>query len=306
MVSTTRRLESQAICRRGFLATTAAALATSTTRAIYAETEEPGSIFSICAFEKFLQDLSYEELADVIAELGFVGIEATVRNNGHVLPDRVEDDLPKLAEALRERDLEITIMTTDINEVDDPLTKRVLNVAQELGISRYRMANFKYDLSRPIWPQVVNLRPAFRDLAAMNQQYGVQGLYQNHSGYNFFGATLWDLYEVIKDLPPEHLGVAFDIRHAKVEAGLSWEVLYHLLRPHFGAVYVKDYRWEGHKALHAPLGTSINPRFFELLKRDQYSGPISLHVEYLPYAGVEPNVRALRQDLASLRDWLES
>ena len=49
-----------------------------------------GSKYRICAFEKFLQDLSYEELADVIAELGFVGIEATVRNKGHVLPERVK------------------------------------------------------------------------------------------------------------------------------------------------------------------------------------------------------------------------
>ena len=50
--------------------------------------EPAPSKYRICAFEKFLQDLSYDELADTIAELGFVGIEATVRNKGHVLSVR--------------------------------------------------------------------------------------------------------------------------------------------------------------------------------------------------------------------------
>ena len=65
---------------RSVLTTLAVASAGHTTHA----QEQTSSKFRICAFEKLLQDLSYDELADVIAELGFVGIEATVRNKGHV------------------------------------------------------------------------------------------------------------------------------------------------------------------------------------------------------------------------------
>ena len=46
--------------------------------------------------------------AETIKELGFDGIEATVRKKGHVLPERVEDDLPRLVEALQKHDLEVT------------------------------------------------------------------------------------------------------------------------------------------------------------------------------------------------------
>jgi len=59
--------------------------------------------------------LSYDETADVFAELGFDGIEAAVRPGGHVLPERVEEDLPKFAEALKKRGLEITILTSGIS-----------------------------------------------------------------------------------------------------------------------------------------------------------------------------------------------
>lgn len=290
--------------RRKFLATLAACTTGLSARDLFANGAIGSSTLPICAFEKFLQALSYEELADVIAELGFVGIEATVRQNGHVAPERVEDELPAMHEALKRRGLEITIMTTDIKAAEEPLTQRVLETGTQLGIKRYRMGHYRYDLSKPIWPQVVGWGPVFKELEALNKELGLQGLYQNHSGYGFFGATIWDLYEVIKDLDPASLGVAFDIRHATVEAGLSWEVLYRLTRSHLGAIYVKDYRWRGRSADHAPLGTSVDPRFFELLKQDNYTGPISLHVEYLPAGSVEENVIALRRDLATLRGWL--
>src|SRR5208282_5307756 len=79
----------------------------------------------ICGFEKPLQFLSYTELADTMALVGFSGIEATVRAGGHVLPKKVEDDLPRLHEALQKRGLEITIIATDINAVDQPRAELV-------------------------------------------------------------------------------------------------------------------------------------------------------------------------------------
>ena len=86
----------------------------------------PAKEYRICAFEKFLQSLSFSELADVIAELGFVGIEATVRSKGHVLPERVRDDLPRAVEAARAAGLEVTMITTAITGVDDPHARAVL------------------------------------------------------------------------------------------------------------------------------------------------------------------------------------
>ena len=151
-----RRFISQAL-----LATSASAVANN-----FAWAGSPvDSKYQIIAFEKFLQDLSYDELADTIADLGFVGIEATVRNKGHVLPERVEEDLPKLVEALKQRDLKVVTMASDVLNPSQSLTEKVLRTATGLGIKSYRMGFYKYDLDKPILPQLDEIRPGLEELA---------------------------------------------------------------------------------------------------------------------------------------------
>lgn len=267
--------------------------------------ESAASEYRICAFEKFLQDLSYDELADVIAELGFVGIEATVRNKGHVLPERVEEDLPKLVEALKKRDLEVTTMASDVLNPEQPLSEKVLRTAKGLGIDSYRMGFYKYDLKKPILPQLEEVKPQVRELAAFNRELGVTALYQNHSDAKYVGATLWDMHLALGDIPKNEVGLAFDIRHATIEAGLSWPVVYDVVKPRIGALFVKDFQWDSRKAKHVPLGTGrVNPKFFDMVQRDGFEGPISLHVEYLGNEGTRANIDALRRDLKVLRGWL--
>ena len=53
----------------------------------------------ICFFSKNLPGLGYDELASVVADVGFDGIDLTVRKGGHVLPENVERDLPLAAAA---------------------------------------------------------------------------------------------------------------------------------------------------------------------------------------------------------------
>ncbi|MEW6304165.1 MAG: sugar phosphate isomerase/epimerase family protein [Verrucomicrobiota bacterium] len=259
--------------------------------------------FHICAFEKPLQHLGYDELADFIARLGFDGIEATVRRGGHVLPEHVEEDLPRLVEALKKRRLEITIMTTDVERVS-PLNEKVLRTGAKLGIKRYRLGAWKYDLKKPVLEQLDALRPQVKELAVLNRQVGITGLYQNHAGANRVGAGIWDLHHLLKDIDARELGVAFDIRHATVDGGSAWPVHFSLLRSRVGIVYAKDFEWRGRTASNVPLGRgNVDPAFFRQLPDSGYVGPISLHVEY-PVD--KPKLaEAFQRDLATLRGWLE-
>ena len=296
--------------RRSFLSRAAAAGAALGAHSVFA-----GDLFAaepqrksdnkICAFVKFLQTLSYEELAERIAEMGFDGIEATVRNGGHVLPERVEEDLPKLVAALKKHDLEITVMASSVARVDEPHSEKVLRTASALGVKRYRHAGYRYDLKRPVVDQLAELKPVVKELVALGDELGMSCVYQNHSGERYVGAGLWDLHQLIKGYKPQQIGVAFDIRHATVEGGLSWPVMFNLMRPHFGAVFVKDFVWDGKKPKNVPLGEGrVDERFFAMLRQSQYEGPISLHIEYLHNDGVEKNVAALRTDLQKLRGLL--
>jgi sugar phosphate isomerase/epimerase len=256
----------------------------------------------VCAFVKFVQELPFDRLADELARMGFDGIEATVRPKGIVLPERVEDDLPRLVEALRRRGLSITVMASDVNDVNQPHTEKVLTTAAKLGVTHYRMRYYRYASDRGLLPQLDEFRSRLADLVALNKQLGLTAVYQNHSGPRNVGATVWDLHALLRNFSAEQVGIAFDIRHATVEAGLSWPTLLRLMQPHLAAVYVKDFVWDGRRPRNVPLGTGrIDPTFFHLLRRMEYSGPVSLHVEYLHDGGVEKNLAALKTDLATLR-----
>lgn len=68
-------------------------------------------------FSKQLEWITnYNELCELVAEIGFNGIELTVRPGGYVLPERVEEDLPKVAEAAKNAGIEITMISTRITD----------------------------------------------------------------------------------------------------------------------------------------------------------------------------------------------
>lgn len=261
----------------------------------------------ICVFIKFLQSLSYDELADSVADIGFDGIEATVRRSGYIAPARAADELPKLAETLHRRGLKITMLTTDLVRADDPNARSLLRAAADLGIPMYRLGPYRYDLNQPVMQQLAKIKPQLAGLAELNRELGIQGLYQNHSGADMVGATVWDIYEAMKDVPVDELALAFDIRHAAIEAGLAWPATYNAMRPRIAAVYVKDFDWKGRRVEHVPLGQGrVDQRFFQMLHRDNFQGPISLHVEYLPNGDAKENLAALRRDFSTLKRWLQT
>ncbi|MBE0542044.1 MAG: sugar phosphate isomerase/epimerase [Verrucomicrobia bacterium] len=294
--------------RRQFLKHTAAfaAAATALPGALSGAATDKTGPWKICAFEKPLQFLSYDETADFIAELGYQGIEATVRPGGHVLPERVEDDLPKLVEALKKRGLEITILTSGVNSVKQPHTEKVLRTAAKLGIQRYRMLWWRYDLKQPIWPQMEALRPVLKDLVALNRDAGISGLYQNHAGANMVGASLWDIYSLIKDYDPKDIGLAYDIRHAQVEAALAWPAQLQLVQSHVTAVCVKDYDWVKGRVRTVPLGAGrVDKKVMAQLRASGFAGPLSVHVEYDGGSRDRKFLSdAFRNDLNTLKDWL--
>ena len=262
----------------------------------------------ICVFTKPFNSLSFKELANRIAELGVDGIEAPIRRGGHIEPENVADELPKLVTALRSRDLEITILASDVNDPSDPMTETVLRTAAGLGIRRYRMKYFRYDLSRPVRDQIREWQPQLRDLAAMNRELGITAVYQNHAGRHQLGAAIWDLPIVLEGIPTNEIGVAYDIRHATVEGGMSWPITFNRVRPHIDTVYVKDFTWAGKRPKNVPLGQgNVDAEFFSMLAKSKFAGPISLHEEYLDHRKpdlVPQHIAAIKQDVTTLRKWL--
>ncbi|MEM7699398.1 MAG: TIM barrel protein, partial [Verrucomicrobiota bacterium] len=207
--------------------------------------------------------------------------------------------------ALAEHDLSFTLLTSGINEVSkEQHTEKVLRAAAAIGVKRFRMAYYKYDLSKPIPAQLEEFRAKMRDLVAATDEIGIKPIYQNHSGKNYFGGPLWDLADILDEFSPDQAGVAFDIGHATVEGAKAWPLNWARVRPWVDMVYLKEPHWKDNQLSWGALGEgAVDEGFYKTLKDSDFTGPISLHVEYLGRGPEkEATIRAaMEKDLATMR-----
>ncbi len=133
------------IKRRTFIKTTSAAVVGMSLPTLASASEIFKSIpkHQICLFSKHLQYLDFQEMSEIIARTGFDGIDLTVRPGGHIEPETVEIDLPKVIKAAQSSGLTIPMMTTNIADPDDAISKKVLEVAANNGVKYYRMGSMK-------------------------------------------------------------------------------------------------------------------------------------------------------------------
>ncbi len=296
--------------RRSFLAAAGALTAAMTlaTQTASADDSNDASAHPVCIFAKHLQLMSWPELAKFCREIEVDGIEATVRSGGQVEPAAVVDKLPQLCAAMSATDTRVVIITTDINSPHSPHAEAVLRTAALAGVTHYRMSYYRYNHDQPSLPQLDGFARAATELAAMNHDLGVTGLYQNHAGATNVGGPMWDLQTVLAGIDPADIGVAYDVRHATVEANQSWPIDLAMIRERIATVYVKDYRAVNGKIENVPLGEGdVSRSLFKDLKSRRPPGPISLHMEYVSHTDpklVQACADAYRQDRQSLRNLL--
>ncbi len=249
----------------------------------------------LAIFSKHLQwTADWSEMATVARECGYHGIDLTVRKGGHVEPERVTDDLPRAAEAIRKAGLELMMITAGIVDAGSPHAEAILKAASALGVRNYRWGGFKYDDSKPIPAQLQALKPRVRGLADLNRRYNMTAMYHTHSGMEV-GAPIWDLWVILRDFDPKLVGINYDIGHATVEGGLGgWIRSEQLSVPYMRGVALKDFQWarngrgEWNVEWCPPGEGTVNfHRFFTMLKQQNFDGPVQVHYEYSGLGGAE-------------------
>ena len=93
------------------------------------------------------------------------GVDLTVRNGGHVLPENVTRDLPAAVEAIRAEGLDVHMITTRYIEASDEVYT-VCAEAARLGIPYVRIGSHQYDEKRPLSDQIQRFTEDLRGLAA--------------------------------------------------------------------------------------------------------------------------------------------
>lgn len=266
-------------------------------------------------FSKLLQWADVKEAATIAKDLGFDALDLTVRSRGHVLPERVEVDLPRAVEAVRQAGLEISMISTEITSSASPYAEPILKTASQLGIRNYRWGGLTYKRTKGIAEQLNELKPQVRALAELNRKHNICGMYHTHSGPNMIGGPIWDLWLLLQGLDSRWIGMNYDIGHATIEGGYGgWQTSARLAADSMKGIALKDFRWpskmqaaspamhtSGTRALRyepewCPVGEGIVDflGFFEIVKRNGFSGPVQMHFEYPEFGGAENGDTKLR------------
>lgn len=295
----------------------AAVAATSLALSRYATAQPAKPLWPIAIFEKVFEGLNYAELAEAVEQTGADGIEATIRKGGHIEPAVAADEVPKMQAALAARGKRILIAATSIARADEADALKVLKALKAAGIEYYRMSHYQLKFAQPLLPQVRNFAAQARDLAALNAEVGIQGLYQNHSGSSaaqgYLGALGWDVALMLEGIDPKALGLAFDTRHLCKDTGSSWHTAVAVCKPHIRSIYVKDGTWQGPRGdqyKDVPLDTGfVNKAVFDELRKGLEPMPLCIHMEWLGYRvfkkpEIPSAIEAHQKDIAALKKWL--
>ena len=313
-----------AISRRTLMAGGAVAGAALLGQAKAAESKATGPKPKVAIFSKHLLFLQGEALAKGAAEIGFDGIDLAVRKGGHVEPERVRQDLPPLVALIKQHGLEVPMLTTDIVDVDTPCAEDILKTMADLNIRHYRWGGLKYGGSQTYATQLDAMKSRVSKLAAMNARYKANAMFHTHSGVGVVGASIWDLYILLKDFDPTSVAVNYDIGHATVEGGFGgWINSFNICGPYVRGIAVKDFLWakngRGQWApAWKPLGEGMVhlPEFLSMVAKTNFAGPLQLHFEY-PLGGADTGKAKLsgnkeevfavmKKDLGQLRSYLNS
>lgn len=273
----------------------------------------------ITLFSKHLHWLDIKEMAHTTADLGFDGVDLTIRPNGHVTPEKVEEDLPKAVEYCKQAGVEVVMLATTICDAAQPFTEKILKTAAGIGIKHYRMDWYHYNPEISIERNHADIKTRMSDLAAMNEHYKIKGSYQNHDG-DWFGAPVWDLALVMKEINSEWLGCQYDILNATLEGNNSWPIALEYIAPFIHSIDIKDAQWSNSNGnwnlKYVPLGKGgvDFKKFFQLMRKFKVNVPFSLHLEY-DLGGAEVGAKnisipakdvisAIKEDLKTLKNYL--
>lgn len=257
----------------------------------------------LCIFSKHMAEFQWDELGAKAKELGFEGVDLTVRPKGHVLPERVTEDLPKAVEAIRKHGLTVPMITTDLKDASDPAAKPTFAAMKKVGIPLFKTGYWNYKKGQGVMAAAAENKRKLDGLLALSRPLGLTAGLHNHSGA-YFGCAVWDYRELLKDVSPRDAGYYFDPGHATVEGGANvWRVSLDIVLPRLKMSAIKDFYWEkanGKWRNHwCPLGEGmVNwPAVFGEYAKAGFSGPLSLHLEYP--GGDE--LSSIQKDLAFLK-----
>jgi L-ribulose-5-phosphate 3-epimerase len=264
----------------------------------------------LCAYSQNLIKVPYAQLGLIAQQIGYDGVDLTVMDNGHVNPHITNVDLVRAFESVRGAGIEVPMISTTIASPSDQTAYPILAITGHTQVHLYRLGFWPY--AKPNAPLAVQLdvprrlaevRADLMNLVALGRNYQMIAMFPNRAG-GYVGEALWDAQSIIGDMDPQWIGYYFDPSQATAEGGVSgWEIALRLALPRLKAVALQDFTWakngDGWKMQMCPLGEGVVdwPALFQILAAAHFTGPISIHQEYV----VQDELAAMNKDLEFVR-----
>jgi sugar phosphate isomerase/epimerase len=265
-------------------------------------------------FVKHVQSLPLAKAAQTMREIGFEGMDLTVRVNGVIQPERARQELPRTVELLASCGLQVPLLTTDILRADDN-ARSIMETAASVGIQEIKLGYHHY---RTFGSFKENLAAMHRDIESIEKlakSCNIRANLHIHSGEHMEAqsAIVWDL---IRDRDPSAIGAYIDPGHMFVEGGRDvWRQGIDLLRERINMVAIKDLAWQpvvddsSDKPRWTPKVVPLRKgivqwdKVFALLRELGYNGWLSIHAEYADLDAAQV-FEQTRDDVAYLKNLL--
>jgi sugar phosphate isomerase/epimerase len=258
---------------------------------------EEGAVSGQVVFSVFTKPwrIGLAELGEMVAGMGFDGIELPVRPGYQVEPADALAGLPAAARTLAARGVRIESVAGTADEL-------TIRACAEAGVSTIRiMAPIE---GTSYLETVERTRRQYDALVPLLERHGVRLGVQNHNGRYVANAS--GLRELLRGYEPRHVCAVWDAAHNALQ-GEEPELAIDIVWSQLGMVNLKNAFWrrvngpEAEDVVWKPYWTTGRqglaswPRVAAELKRRGYEGVVCLTAEYSDEGAVE---RLAREDLA--------
>ena len=263
----------------------------------------PRSSPALCLYGDQMRKVGYSEMGEILGMLGFDGVEMTVQTGGHVpLEGDIDLHLERSIEAMTGSGIEVPIVSTSLTTATNKSLQTIMWWASEMGVPVLRPGHWKIQEGNAA-ASAVTAQREISWLAQLARNTKLQVALHNSTA-DCVGSDLADLNALIRPFD-SLIGFDFDIGYATAATDPAGGLAaMQIALPRLKAATVRDVAWtkdaDGAKNLtQCPLGegTVDWPKFFGALAKANFTGPITLQIEYEP----KDELAAIRKDLAFLK-----
>lgn len=189
-------------------------------------------------FPKFYRHLSPEQLAELVGQVGLDTTTVVIREGYWVTYDRLATELPAFCKAIRKAGLEVHWATTGLMPELLLRDDTALRILADNGLREFRMGQWHYERGPDVRDKLAAARAEMEQLAGLCGRHGLRCVHQLH--HNTLVAAPSGIYELVRGLPSESVGVAIDPGNQAYDGMENWHRSAHLLGEYLCGMGVKD------------------------------------------------------------------